>query len=451
VSWDTIGDGFPPDSNFWTLAIDPATPSNVYATYGGDNGWGVAKSADGGRTFSKLDTGLPPYNTGSVLAISPTSPSTVYAGYVDFSRRRGQLVKSKDGGANWNAADAGLTLIDVRTLAIDPANTSTLYAGMGGGAEGVFKSVNGGANWSRLAQFQITGTPAFSVSPLPQGEPGIVNSLLIGGANPNILYASTARLSGGCIYTDKLFFKSTDGGVSWNDIANPSGGGCGFFFSSPVLALDPTDSDDLYLGGGGDCGGAWLDKSPNGGLDWRSLSNGFASTLNALVIDPTNAATLYAATPEGVFKSTNGGAAWNNAGLTTGVAALAVDRVIPGTVYAATGGSYSDPGFHGLFKSVDGGASWASINNGLAGVIDTHSSVTALAIGPDNGILYAATSGHGVYKSSDGGANWAPFNDGLTNRDVRALTISPKAPNTLYALTPGGTFRMMDETALAAN
>jgi len=50
-----------------------------------------------------------------------------------------------------------------------------------------------------------------------------------------------------------------------------------------------------------------------------------------------------------------------------------------------------------------------------------------------------------VYKSSDGGASWAPFNDGLTNLDVRGLTVGPRAPNTLYAVTAGGTFTMIDE------
>jgi photosystem II stability/assembly factor-like uncharacterized protein len=77
-------------------------------------------------------------------------------------------------------------------------------------------------------------------------------------------------------------------------------------------------------------------------------------------------------------------------------------------------------------------------------VIDTRSPVTALAIAPDHAI-YASTSGHGVYKSNDGGASWASFNTGLTNLDVRVLSVSATAPNTLYAVTPGGTFTVIDE------
>jgi len=443
ASWNTIGDGFPANSWVWALAIDPTTPSAVYASYVGVNGWGVSKSTDGGQTFNKLAASLPLNLTGSVLAISPTSPSTVYAAYADFSIHRERLLKSKDGGASWDAADGGLTFIDVRALAIDPANASTVYAGIGGDGAGVFKSVDGGAHWSSLAQFQISGTPGFLASPQPQSEPGSVNSLLISLVSPNTLYASTGRISGSCIYTDRRFFKSTDGGVSWSDgVSLPSG--CGFFGSPLVMVLEPTDSDDLYLGDGGDCGGAFLYNSPDAGLDWKFLGSGFADYLYALVIDPANAATLYAATEAGVLKSTNGGVAWTKTGLSMQVNVLAIDRANPGTLYAATGGLYGNSGFHGMFKSIDGGANWAPINNGLASVIDTRSPVTALAIAPDHAI-YASTSGHGVYKSNDGGASWASFNTGLTNLDVRVLSVSATAPNTLYAVTPGGTFTVIDE------
>ncbi len=63
----------------------------------------------------------------------------------------------------------------------------------------------------------------------------------------------------------------------------------------------------------------------------------------------------------GVFKSTNGGAAWSavNTGLTnTDVYALAIDPATPSTLYA---GTVSD----GVFKSTNGGAVWSAVNTGL--------------------------------------------------------------------------------------
>jgi hypothetical protein len=64
------------------------------------------------------------------LAIDPATPTTLYAG-----TSRG-VFKSTNGGGNWSEANSGLTNTGVRALAIDPATPTTLYAGTWGG--GVF-------------------------------------------------------------------------------------------------------------------------------------------------------------------------------------------------------------------------------------------------------------------------------------------------------------------------
>ena len=120
----------------------------------------------------------------------------------------------------------------------------------------------------------------------------------------------------------------------------------------------------------------WTSHGPEGGL-----------TL-VLAIDPQKPSTLYAGTDHGVFKSTDGGAAWSavNTGLpSTGVDALAIDPATPSTLYAGGGG--------GVFKSTDGGAAWSAINTGL-----TTPWVGALAIDPVTpSTLYAGTWGGGVF------------------------------------------------------
>jgi hypothetical protein len=65
------------------------------------------------------------------LAIGPVTPTTLYAGTFF-----GGVFKSADGGGNWSSFSAGLTATWVRALAIDPVATTTLYAGTHGG--GVF-------------------------------------------------------------------------------------------------------------------------------------------------------------------------------------------------------------------------------------------------------------------------------------------------------------------------
>ena len=66
------------------------------------------------------------------LAIDPATPTTLYAG------TWGGVFKSTNGGTNWSAVNTGLTNTYVRALAIDPATPATLYAGTEGG--GVFKT-----------------------------------------------------------------------------------------------------------------------------------------------------------------------------------------------------------------------------------------------------------------------------------------------------------------------
>lgn len=48
-------------------------------------------------------------------------------------------------------------------------------------------------------------------------------------------------------------------------------------------------------------------------------------------------------------------------------------------------------------------------------------------------------------RSLDGGATWAPFNDGLTYLDVRTLAITRGPSPTVYAGTPGGVFKVVED------
>jgi hypothetical protein len=113
----------------WALAIDPQTPSTVYAGVSpyGSNLSGVLKSTDGGASWTAVNNGLPPRTVARALAIDPEAPLTLYAG------TDGGVFKSTDGGANWSAMNEGPTNPSVHALVIKPLD---LYAGTYGG--GVF-------------------------------------------------------------------------------------------------------------------------------------------------------------------------------------------------------------------------------------------------------------------------------------------------------------------------
>jgi uncharacterized protein (TIGR03437 family) len=92
------------------------------------------------------------------LAVDPADSSTLYAG-TDVS---GVFI-SHDRGANWAQGNSGLTNLSVLSLALDPAVPTTIYAGTNGG--GVFKSTDGGATWRATGNDTGNGAaPATAIS-----------------------------------------------------------------------------------------------------------------------------------------------------------------------------------------------------------------------------------------------------------------------------------------------
>jgi photosystem II stability/assembly factor-like uncharacterized protein len=403
------------------VAIDPISPTTLYAVSSNGLGWVTAKSTDSGKNWTVVNTGSPPSAGFAVapvglVAVSRTTPVTVYTGYFDLVFQVGNLAKSTDGGATWSAADFGLNYADVRSVAIDPAIPSNIYAGMGGLNTPLFKSVDGGGSWSSVAQFQL-------------GPYSWISSVLVGSASSNLIFAAANSP-----YINGTVFKTTDGGANWTREGLRAE-------TSTVMALDASDSNTVYLGDDDPygCGEGTLYKSVDGGSTWAASYSWETGPVNALAIDSRNPAVLYAGTPEGVFKSADGGANWINIGLLVGATTLVLDPGDPNTIYAAAGNFGT--GFLGVFKSTDDGGNWTPINKGLAG-LDSRTTVNAIVVAPNNrSTLYVATSGRGVYKSVDTGASWAPFNDGLANLDVRLLVV---ASNALYAVTSTGVSKVID-------
>src|SRR5262249_34700984 len=156
------------------------------------------------------------------------------------------------------------------------------------------------------------GPPGPVVSPFG-AEDAIVRSLLIDFIDPNVLYVETARTDG-CASSDKLVFKSTDGGASWS-AGNGQPGACnGDVDLSGVLplVLGPSDRNTLYAG---DMACGCLLKSTDGAASWSTVwgrTNGLESIVLALAIDPAKPSPLYSGIGisftgiGGVFKSTDG-------------------------------------------------------------------------------------------------------------------------------------------------
>jgi photosystem II stability/assembly factor-like uncharacterized protein len=265
-TWNAINTGLPSDFGVFALAINPVTPTTLYAAmdgyYSGGYGGGVFMSVDGGSNWNAVNNGLPTSVGFHALAIDHTTPSTLYAGAAG-----GGVFVSTDGGNTWG--NNALTSSSVYALAINPLTTSVLYAGTDGG---VFQSIDGGVTWNAVNNGLPTGVGIYS--------------LAIDPANPSTLYAGT-DVAG--------VFTSLDGGATWNGINNgvPTG------FEIHAVAVSPVNSSMLYAGlfGGG------FFTSTDGGNSWTEFDTGIDdSYFHAIVFDPLTPTTVYTGTcNDGVF------------------------------------------------------------------------------------------------------------------------------------------------------
>ncbi len=196
------------------------------------------------------------------------------------------------------------------------------------------------------------------------------------------------------------------------------------------IVIDPTAPQVVYTLTNAFAG---LFKSTDGGATWQRLRPPVRGVLNALVVDPQNPGTLYAATYSGeVVKSLDRGETWSFLGELEQLATLAIDPVTPSTLYAGTllGGK--------ILKSTDSGQTWQATAADFG-----QTAVETILFDPAApSTLYVVALLRGVFKSTDGGQTWAALSN--LPADTRLLVISPLAPSTLYASDLVSIFRSTD-------
>ncbi len=161
---------------------------------------------------------------------------------------------------------------------------------------------------------------------------------------------------------------------------------------------------------------------------WTSLGPGnVGGRTRALVIDPVDPSTMYAAgVAGGVWKTTDAGASWralDDLMPNLAVAALALDPANRSVLYAGTGeGFFNGDSVRGagIFRSTDAGASWSRLDGTGKGDFFY---VNDLAVSPrDSQRLYAATR-TGVWRSFNAGASWSRVLDPKVNGGCLDLAL----------------------------
>jgi photosystem II stability/assembly factor-like uncharacterized protein len=412
------------------LAMDPTDPNTLYAAISHR----LYKSSDSGLTWRRIywrSIGT----DDNVASVAPFNRQIVYTGL--FSG----VIKSVSGGNSWKWSTQGIDSLQLYSLAVDPTDPKTAYTGslVGGG---VYKTIDGGQSWTNLTNGLFNA---------------YIMQLSIAPGDARIVLATT----------NQGLFKSTDAGATWKHIENEHFG-FGFLRHTHLhgMAIDPRDSNVIFVGGGGDKlapKGGGMFKSTDGGKTWSKINRGFTTDVHVswVVIDPSNSQTVYVATQgwvegwdrigngSGIFKSIDGGQTWqkvNNGIMLLEIGSLAIDPRKPQILFAG-----DEEG--NIYKTVDGAASWQWLTKMAAEVgkiaVDRNNPATVYAaVGKYK--VFRGSLGDGVWRTTDGGKTWQSINDGLVYKQVFNVEIGANS-SVLYAATGGrGVFRTPLNSSSAA-
>lgn len=287
-----------------TVAGVPSAPRTFYM---GVASGGIFRTTDAGESWHPISDGKIPLGSIGTITVAESDPNVIWVGTgadgarSNVSTGRG-VYRSTDGGENWSFAglyNAG----QIGALRVHPTDPNTAWVSATGDVfkrnteRGIFRTTDAGRTW-RKTLYLNDSTGASDV----ELKPG----------DPNTVYAWMARLerkpwtiiSGS---REGGFYKSTDGGVTFQKTGRglPSG-----LIGKGNIAVTAANPERLYLlveaapGGGlyrsDDAGATWQVVNTTPGLITRPF---YYTTLGA---DPTNADVVYAGA-EGFYKSVDGG------------------------------------------------------------------------------------------------------------------------------------------------
>jgi len=304
--WTPIFDGQPVGA-IGAIAVAPSDAQTIYAGTGESDirsnlssGNGVYKSVDGGSTWTHL--GLEDTRQISRIIVDPRDSNVVYVGALGHAygpnEQRG-VYKSVDGGAHWSKVlDTGRE-IGISDLAICAGNPQMLFAGtwnthrppwstyapLDGPGGGLYRSHDAGKTWSRLKG-----------DGLPDGDWGRIGVDV--APDGKRVYALISTKKAG-------LYRSDDGGETWVlENADARLTSRAWYFSG--ITIDPQNRDVVYIPN------VALYRSEDGGKTIaivRGAPGG--DDYHQIWIDPRNSASMVLGTDQGTTISMDRGQTWS--------------------------------------------------------------------------------------------------------------------------------------------
>jgi photosystem II stability/assembly factor-like uncharacterized protein len=417
------------------IAVDPTNASTIWVGTGeanaaGDNypGNGIYRSTNAGSTWDFM--GLPNSEHIGRIVIDPTNSQRIFAavcGNLWVPNPDRGVYRTTNGGTSWERVLHMTDSTAAIDVVINPQNPQIVYAAMwelmrrpnqrrvGGLSSGIWRSTNGGTNWTQLT----SGLPPNSST---IGRIG----LTISPSNPSILYAVYANDPGDLMG----IWKTTNGGDAWTQTSAPSSAtlynGYGWYFG--MINVDPVDPNKVFVAG------LPIYRTTNGGTSWSNVSGNTHVDHHAMWINPNNTNQVYNGNDGGFYYSTNGGSAWTKS-LNLHISqfyAIGLDNLNPLRLYGGTQDN-------GTLRTLTGNLNdWTMIlgGDGFYAVVDYTNS----------NVIYAEYQYGALNKSTNGGTSFSSCVSGINSADRRnwstPVVMDPTSNATLYY----GTYRLWKTT-----
>lgn len=329
------------------------------------------------------------------VCVSPTDDNIVY---LATETNPVCIWRSSDGGLTWNKKGKPYHMAQYfYCMTIGPADE--LYAGTWCT---VYKSTDQGATWTGYPV--VSGMMAMAVHPL----------------NPSIVYGTGNAYRAGNY--DFVFFKSTNGGTSWDTteiLPGPNNSGY-------AIGIDPNNPGTIFIGGHSQ-NVPKMYRSTNGGVGWAEVNITATGILfRSVKVHPTNSNIVYAGTQgNGFWRSTDGGGTWTRTSAFANNLCIATTAASPNLVFSTNKDS--------LMRSTDAGVNWVKygIASGL-GLGDYFS----LAVSRTNANKVYTGCQSSFYRSLNMGSAWARSIGNLRAGEILDIGMAPGSPNRLFVEFP---------------